>query len=162
MFYTADLHIHSHYAKATSPLLNLDTLYQWAQVKGIDVIGTGDFTHPAWLAELKERLVPDGKGFYYLKNPPATTALQGMRLAHKELRFCLSAEVGTEYIINDKKYIVHHLLYAPDFETVKKINKKLSAYADLSADGRPTIILSSRSLLERSAQWAVSDTSLAT
>ncbi len=148
MFYTADLHIHSHYASHTSPELNLDTLYQWAQVKGIDVMGTGDFTHPAWLAELKERLVPDGNGLFYLKNPPAATALHGISPNHRDLRFCLSAEVGTEYIINDKKHIVHHLLYAPDFETVKKINKKLSVYADLSADGRPTIILSSQSLLE--------------
>ncbi|MEP6727711.1 MAG: endonuclease Q family protein [Bacteroidota bacterium] len=148
MFYTADLHIHSHYAGGTSPELNLDTIYQWAQVKGIDVIGTGDFTHPLWLAELKERLLPDGNGFFYLKNPPATTALHGIHPTHKDLRFCLSAEVSTEYMHDNKKRVVHHLLYAPDFDTVKKINKKLSAYADLSADGRPSIILSSRSLLE--------------
>jgi len=148
MFYTADLHIHSHYAGGTSPNLNLDTIYQWAQVKGIDVIGTGDFTHPAWLAELKERLAPDGNGFFYLKKPPATTALHGIQPSHKDLRFCLSAEVSTEYIHENKKHIVHHLLYAPDFDTVKKINKKLGAYADLSADGRPSIILSSGSLLE--------------
>ncbi|MEO5684192.1 MAG: endonuclease Q family protein [Chitinophagaceae bacterium] len=148
MFYTADLHIHSHYASKTSKYLNLDTLYQWAQVKGIDVVGSGDFTHPAWLATLKERLLPDGNGFFYLKNMPVATALPGIRPSHKDLRFCLSAEVSTEYIHENKKRVVHHLLYAPDFETVKKINKKLGTYADLSADGRPTIILSSRSLME--------------
>ena len=59
MFYIADLHIHSHYAQATSKNLNLETLYQWAKVKGIHVIGTGDFTHPAWMNELQEKLVPD-------------------------------------------------------------------------------------------------------
>ena len=70
MYYTADLHIHSHYAEATSPNLNLETLYQWAKIKGVNVIGTGDFTHPAWMAELKEKLRPDGNGFFILKHPP--------------------------------------------------------------------------------------------
>ena len=74
--------------------------------------------------------------------------MPGVNPSHKNIRFCLSAEVSTEYICQDKKRVVHHLLYAPDFDTVKKINKKLSVYADLSADARPTIILSSRSLLE--------------
>jgi DNA helicase-2/ATP-dependent DNA helicase PcrA len=148
MLYKADLHIHSHYASHTSKELNLETLYQWAQVKGIDVLGTGDFTHPAWLEELETKLIPDGDGFFYLKNPPAATALPGISPGHKAVRFCLSAEVSTEYMHENKKRVIHHLLYAPDFATAKKINKKLSAYADLRADGRPTIILSSGSLLE--------------
>ena len=70
MSFLADLHIHSRYAYATSKNLNLETLYQWAQIKGISVIGTGDFTHPAWVSELREKLVEDGNGLFRLKNPP--------------------------------------------------------------------------------------------
>ncbi len=111
-------------------------------------MGTGDFTHPAWLAELKERLEPDGHGFFHLKNPPTRAAVPGTRSSQRPVKFCLSAEVSTEYVHLGKKRVVHHLLYAPDFDTVKKINMKLGAYADLTADARPTIILSSHSLLE--------------
>lgn len=67
MFYLADLHTHSHYAAATSPTLCLETLYQWALIKGIDVVGTGNFTHPGWLKELEEKLQPAGNGFYTLQ-----------------------------------------------------------------------------------------------
>ena len=70
MFFIADLHTHSHYAGATSPNLCLETLYQWAKIKGVHVIGTGDFTHPGWFNELKEKLLPDGNGFFLLKDPP--------------------------------------------------------------------------------------------
>ena len=59
MRYIADLHVHSHYSRATSKNLNLESLYQWAKIKGINVVGTGDFTHPEWFAELKEKLQPD-------------------------------------------------------------------------------------------------------
>src|SRR5712691_9167860 len=124
MFYIADLHIHSHYAKATNLTLNLETLYQWAQVKGIHVLGTGDFTHPAWLKELKEKLAPQENGLFKLKNPSVTNALPGISTTNTEVHFCLSAEISCEYNDNGKPRKIHHLVYAPDFETAEKINRR--------------------------------------
>lgn len=148
MFYKADLHIHSHYAKATSPELTLETLYQWAQLKGIEVLGTGDFTHPAWFSELKEKLAPEGNGLFRLKNPPALPALEGLKVKNTDVQFCLSTEISSVYTYDNKTRKNHNLVYAPDFETAERINKKLSVLTDLAADGRPTIALSSRDLLE--------------
>jgi DNA helicase II / ATP-dependent DNA helicase PcrA len=146
MFYIADLHVHAHYAGATSKYANLETLYQWAQVKGIDLIGTGDFTHPAWINELQEKLQPAGNGFYLLKNAPLAPALPGIKVQHKNIHFCLSAEVCCVYTLNGKEYSNHHLLYAPDFKTALQINKRLSQFADLSVDGRPTLPITAQQL----------------
>lgn len=148
MKYIADLHTHSHYAQATSPTLNLETMYQWAQVKGINILGTGDFTHPAWIKELKEKLVPDGNGFFKLKQPPAAPPMPGMKLSNTDVRFCLSTEISSVYSYNGKTRKNHNLVYAPDFETAERINKRLSTLTNLAADGRPTIGLSSRDMLE--------------
>ncbi len=148
MFYIADLHTHSRYARATSPNLGLDTLYQWAQAKGIHLVSTGDFTHPAWFSELQERLIPEGNGFFRLADPPATPALPGLQVADIPVRFCLSTEISCVYHFDGKTRKNHHLVYAPDFETVRQINQQLARYGDLAADGRPTVSLSSRDLLE--------------
>lgn len=148
MFYIADLHIHSHYAQATSKNLNLETLYQWARVKGIHVIGTGDFTHPAWIQELQEKLLPDGAGFFRLKNPPKEPALQGLKVEDIDVRFCLSTEISCVYRHDGKLRKNHHLVYVPDFETALRLNQRISHAGNLAADGRPTISMSSRDLLE--------------
>lgn len=148
MFYIADLHTHSHYAQACSKFLTLETMYQWAQTKGIHVIGTGDFTHPAWFNEIKEKLVPDGNGLFKLKHPPTLPALPGLKVKDIDVRFCLSTEISSVYTFNNKIRKNHNLVYAPDLETVDHINTKLSAIADLAADGRPTIGLSSHDLFE--------------
>lgn len=148
MFFIADLHIHSHYAKATSKDLNLETLYQWAQAKGIHLIGTGDFTHPGWLQELEEKLVPDGSGFFRLKHPPEAPAMPGLKITNIDVRFCLSAEVSCVYHYDGLLRKNHHLIYVPDIDTAKRLNVRLSDKGDLAADGRPTISLSSRDLLE--------------
>src|SRR5882724_5958973 len=132
MFYKADLHIHSHYSRATSKDLNLESLYQWAQVKGINIVGTGDFTHPAWFKELKEKLEPDGNGFFRLKEPPLTSALQGMKVKDIDVRFCLSTEICSIYQYNNKTRKNHNLVYAPDFDTVHRINEKLTHLTDLA------------------------------
>src|SRR5690349_3262610 len=97
MFYIADLHTHSHYAQATSKSLNLESMYQWAQVKGIHLLGTGDFTHPAWFKELQEKLIPDGNGFFTLNQIPVTAALPGIQPQHTDTRFCLSTEISCVY-----------------------------------------------------------------
>lgn len=147
MYFIADLHVHSHYAAATSKFLNLDTLYQWAKIKGIDVIGTGDFTHPAWFVELKERLQPLGNGFFKLKNPPQQLP-SGIKNSSQEPRFCLTTEINCETVFNGRLRRVHNLLYVPSFETAQKIINKLAPMANLEADGRPTIKLPPRDLLE--------------
>jgi len=151
MYFTADLHVHSHYAEATSKLLTLDALYQSARIKGIDVIGTGDFTHPGWLAELKERLQPEGNGFFRLKNPPADLPYE-IAKSGREPRFCLTSEINCETVYNGRLRRVHNLIYAPDFETVQRINKRLEGMCNLAANGRPTIHLPSRDLLEITLQ----------
>ncbi len=148
MFYIADLHVHSHYSRATSSNLNLESLYQWARVKGINVVGTGDFTHPGWLKELKEKLEPDGSGLFRLKNPPREPAMPGIKVQDIDVRFCLSAEISSIYKYGEKVRKNHNLIYAPDFETVNRINARLSTIGNLTADGRPILGLSSRDLLE--------------
>ena len=148
MFYIADLHTHSHYAGATSPNLCLETLYQWALIKGIDVVSTGDFTHPAWIKELKEKLQPSDNGFYTLKQLPANDALPGIRTKGRKIYFCLSVEVSCEYFINKRKFRTHQLIYAKDFETAHCINKILAKYGNLGADGRPSLHLQSHELFK--------------
>lgn len=148
MCYIADLHTHSHYAGATSPNLCLETLYQWALIKGIDVVSTGDFTHPAWIKELEEKLQSAGNGFYTLKQTPTAGAFAGIKTQHRTVYFCLSVEVSCEYIINRKKYRTHQLIYASNFETVHRINRILSKYGSLAADGRPSLYLQSHELFK--------------
>lgn len=147
MYFTADLHIHSRYAAATSKYLGLDTLYQWARIKGIDVIGTGDFTHPAWFAELKDRLKPLGNGFFALRNPPADLPYP-VKGPGNEPVFCLTTEINCETVYNGRLRRVHNLVYAPNFEVVEKITARIAKMCNLAEDGRPTLKLPSRDLLE--------------
>ncbi len=146
MPYIADLHVHSHYSRATSKDLHLESLYQWAQIKGIDVVGTGDFTHPQWLRELQTKLVPEDNGFFRLKHPPPT--LPGLKYQAKDVSFCLTAEISSIYKQGGQVRKNHNLLYAPDWDTVAKINSKLATIGNLKADGRPILGLPARNLLE--------------
>jgi len=148
MFYNSDLHIHSHFADATSPKLQLESLYQFANIKGINVLGTGDFTHPGWVAEISKKLAPAGNGFYRLTDPPKEPGIPGIMFKDSDPQFCLSAEVSCSYVSNGKQRSIHHLLFAPSVAVVESINKRLSVYGDLLDDGRPTINLTSRNLLE--------------
>lgn len=148
MLYIADLHVHSHYSRATSKNLNLESLYQWARVKGIHIVGTGDFTHPQWFKEIKEKLEPDGNGLFRLKNPPKDPALPGIKVQDIDVRFCLSTEISSIYKHGDKVRKNHNLVYAPDFDTVARINARLSTIGNLKADGRPILGLPARDLLE--------------
>lgn len=147
MFYIADLHLHSHYSRATSKDLNLESLYQWARVKGINIVGTGDFTHPLWFKELKEKLEPDGTGLFRLKNPPKED-VPGFACADIDVRFCLTSEISSIYKHGDKVRKNHNCVYAPDLETVARINARLSQIGNLEADGRPILGLPARDLLE--------------
>jgi DNA helicase-2/ATP-dependent DNA helicase PcrA len=153
MTYTADLHIHSRFSRATSKAADLEGYYRWAKIKGIDLLGTGDFTHPAWLKELKEKLVPDDGGFFRLKEPPKNHPSEldfKDKFPHDiDVRFCLSAELTTIYKKNDKTRKVHSVVFAPDFSTVEKIIKKLTLLGkNLASDGRPILGLDTKNLLE--------------
>ena len=149
MRYIADLHVHSYYSRATSRALDLDSLYHWAQIKGIDVVGTGDFTHPAWREEIREKLVCMGNGFFKLKERASSAFLpEGMHPEDRAIYFCLSTEVNCIYRYEGRVYKSHHLIYVPDFSTAEKLSRRLSAFGDLAADGRPTLTMSAHQLLE--------------
>jgi uncharacterized protein (TIGR00375 family) len=149
MKYIADLHIHSHFSIATSKFANLEGYCQWARVKGIQLLGTGDFTHPGWFKEIREKLEPAETGLYKLKNsPPPPSELEGLTLPAFDVRFCLSAEISSIYKKGDKTRKVHSLIFAPDMDTAAKINARLDVLGNIRSDGRPILGLDPKSLLE--------------
>ncbi|MFZ5774420.1 MAG: UvrD-helicase domain-containing protein [Thermodesulfobacteriota bacterium] len=148
MPYIADLHIHSPYSRATSPSGDLAGLCAWARIKGIQVVATGDFTHPAWFNRLKEELVPAEPGLFRLKDETVPPALPGVIPAETPIRFLLSAEVSSIYKRHGKVRKVHNLLYAPDFASAERINATLAGIGNIESDGRPILGLDSRDLLE--------------
>ena len=148
MKFIADFHTHSLYSRATSKKSNLQGFYSWARVKGINVIGTGDFTHPEWFSYLKENLIPAEPGFFKLKNENLPSAIENTNTENIAVRFILTAEISSIYKKNDRVRKVHNLLFAPDFESVEKINAKLSSIGNVKSDGRPILGLDSKNLLE--------------
>ncbi|HKC15015.1 MAG TPA: endonuclease Q family protein [Patescibacteria group bacterium] len=137
MEYVCDFHLHSKYSRAVSQNMILGEMERFALKKGIDVLTASDFTHPLWFRELKAQLVEDGEGVYKLKN------------SDSKVRFVLSTEISSIYSQGGKTRRVHNLVFAPSLETVEKINAELiKRGANLSADGRPIIGLSSRNLLD--------------
>ncbi len=149
MDYIADLHIHSPYSRATSPQSTLAGLAGWARVKGIQVIGTGDFTHPGWFRCLKEQLEPAEPGLFRLKNEAAIVSpLAGVTPAPAPLRFLLSAEISSIYKRHGVVRKVHNLLYVPDFASAERLNVRLAGIGNIASDGRPILGLDSRDLLE--------------
>ncbi|MFZ5426111.1 MAG: UvrD-helicase domain-containing protein [Thermodesulfobacteriota bacterium] len=149
--YRADLHIHSKYSRATSKGLTPRHLAAWARAKGLDVVATGDFTHPQWLQDLKEQLVPDGQGLMRLKDArglePEIPWLAGYPLPG-HAKFLLSAEISSIYKRGGKVRKVHNLVYVPGFEAAEKLNARLARVGNLASDGRPILGLDSRHLLE--------------
>ena len=141
MKYIADLHIHSKFSRATSREMVLDTLALWAKVKGIKLLATGDFTHPEWLFLLKQKLEPAENGVFRLKNimPTENEYLKSVSLSPDDVYFILSSEISFIYSKKGKVRKIHILLLAPDFESVDKINGKLSGLGNLRSDGRPIL-----------------------
>ena len=145
MFY-ADLHIHSRYSRATSRDCDLPHLDLWARKKGIALVGTGDFTHPAWRQELQEQLLPAEEGLYRLK--------EAYRLAwdsawpQGEPRFLVTGEISSIYKQGGKTRKVHNVLLLPSLEAAEKLALRLERIGNLQADGRPILGLSSHDLLE--------------
>ncbi len=147
-FYT-DLHLHSFYSRATSKNLNLEHLHLWAQIKGIDVVGTADFVHPGWMKELEQKLEPAEEGFFKLKPKYVkTTQDQVPKACRADVRFTLTVEISNIYKRLDRVRKVHNLLYAPHFKAAKKIQSRLDAIGNIKSDGRPILGLDSRDLLE--------------
>jgi DNA helicase II / ATP-dependent DNA helicase PcrA len=145
----ADLHIHSRFSRACSKDCEIPNLAWWAARKGITVVGTGDFTHPAWAAELAESLIPAEPGLLRLR--PELESRLGRTLppnCARDVRFMLSTEISTIYKRDDATRKVHHLLYAPTFEAASAITTALAKVGNLASDGRPILGLDSRHLLE--------------
>jgi DNA helicase II / ATP-dependent DNA helicase PcrA len=149
----ADLHVHSKYSRATSRDLDLEHLAAWAARKGIAVVGTGDFTHPAWRAELKEKLVPAEPGLFRLRPEIERAIAPNLPAACRTpVRFMLSVEISTIYKKGEKTRKIHHLIYAADFATVDRISERLARIGNIASDGRPILGLDSRDLLEITLQ----------
>ncbi len=152
MAFYADLHIHSKYSRATSKNCDLEHLALWARKKGISIVGTGDFTHPVWIAELKDKLVPAEPGLFRLRPDLERAVEEQLPLAcqgsQTTTRFMLSVEISTIYKKGDKTRKIHHLVYAPDFDSADRVITSLSKIGNLQSDGRPILGLDSRHLLE--------------
>lgn len=149
MAFYADLHIHSKYSRATSKSCDLENLAYWARKKGIAVVGTGDFTHPAWRTELREKLVPAEAGLFRLRDDLERMVERRVSIPGQcATRFLLSVEISTIYKKGDRTRKIHHLVYAPDFDSVERMVRRLSRIGNLNADGRPILGLDSRDLLE--------------
>ena len=159
MRFIADFHIHSKYSRATSPQMDLEHLDKAAKIKGVQVISTGDFTHPAWFKELQDKLRPAEPGLFKLKSgiiishpEPASEGSQEnetLRLRPQGdgvTRFILTTEISCIYSKNGRVRKAHILIFAPDFATVEKINNQLSAIGNLKADGRPILGLDAKEL----------------
>jgi DNA helicase-2/ATP-dependent DNA helicase PcrA len=148
MFY-ADLHIHSKYSRACSRDCDLEHLAWWGARKGISVLGTGDFTHPAWVEELQSTLVPAEPGLFRLRPELERRVARTLPASCRSpMRFLLSVEISTIYKKGDKTRKVHHLLYAPNFAAAERITNALAKIGNLASDGRPILGLDSRHLLE--------------
>ncbi len=128
----ADLHLHSRYSRATSRDMDLAGLARWAKLKGIQLLGTGDFTHPAWFKELVAGLRPAGEGIY----------------EYEGTHFLFTAEVAAVWSFGGRQRRVHFLLLAPSAEDAGRIGKELASFGNLAADGRPTLGITGEKLVE--------------
>ena len=129
--YAADLHVHSPHSRATSRELTLPNLARWARLKGIDLLATGDFTHPTWLAELRENLTETSEGLY----------------AYDGVSFVIGGEVACMAEQGGRKRRVHALIFVPGLDAAERVNAALAKLGDLASDGRPVLRASPRQLL---------------
>jgi uncharacterized protein (TIGR00375 family) len=148
MKFVADFHIHSHYSVATSRDLKPESLDLWGRIKGIRVIGAGDFTHPEWVKELKNKLEEAEPGLFRLKDK-FRRETQSHPSPEREVRFLLTAEISTIYKKSARVRKTHNIIFAPDFKTCEKIQKKITKIGgNITSDGRPILGMDSRNLLE--------------
>ena len=137
MEYVADLHLHSKYSRAVSPDMILSNMAFWAFKKGLDLLSTGDWTHPLWIREIKQSLEEKEEGLF------------GLKSQNSKIRFLLSTEISSIYTQNGKVHRIHNLIFSPNVEVCEKINAELRKRGcNLNSDGRPIIGLSSEALCE--------------
>ena len=149
MRFYADLHIHSKYSRACSKDCDIEHLTWWARRKGITVVGTGDFTHPAWFGHLREVLEPAEPGLFRLRPELDAEMSAGMPASCAgAVRFMLSVEISTIYKFGERTRKVHHLCYVPDFAAAEEFTRRLGRIGNLGSDGRPILGLDARDLLE--------------
>lgn len=149
MLFKADFHIHSHYSRATSKEMNLVSLTKWGQLKGLNVIGTGDFTHPKYFAEIQEYLEPAEEGLYKLKDKYKKAIDKEVFDSCKgPMRFLLSVEISSIYKKNNKVRKVHNIVLMPNIESAAKLNERLNKIGNIKSDGRPILGLDSKELLK--------------
>ena len=132
----ADFHVHSRYSRATSRDMEVETLARWARWKGVTLLGTGDFTHPTYFAELKAKLAPTGNGLFVLKRGP------------RDVSFMLTVEVSNVYVQGGRQRRIHTLIFAPSLEIAARINRVLAGYGKLASDGRPMLGCAARDLAQ--------------
>jgi uncharacterized protein (TIGR00375 family) len=165
----ADLHIHSKYSRAVSQDMILENIDVWARKKGIQVMGTGDFTHPQWFNEIKTKLEPAGNELFKLKggrvlhsSPPDFATTKSLRAGITNItgndsriqnpasftHFMLTTEISSIYSKGGKARRIHNLIFAPSIEAVEKINTKLGWIGNLKSDGRPILGLDAKELLK--------------
>lgn len=142
----ADLHIHSRYSMATSKEGTPEYLDLWARKKGIAIVGTGDFTHPAWRKELRECLEPAEEGLYQLKKE--CILKEADTFSGDNPRFVITGEISSIYKKNGRTRKVHNLILLPGLEAAEKLSKKLETIGNIYSDGRPILGLDSHNLLE--------------
>ena len=134
----ADLHIHSKYSRATSEKMDIDEITRFAKIKGLNLVGTGDFTHPRWLEELKEKLVAvqDADLYTFRKDPSS------------QVYFMITSEVSTIFTFENEAKKIHHVILTPNLATASQINERLALHGNLSVDGRPTLDMTAPQLVE--------------
>jgi uncharacterized protein (TIGR00375 family) len=142
MKFIADFHVHSKYSRATSKDMDVENTAKWASLKGVSLLGTGDFTHPFYFAELKQKLRPLGNGLFALKEEYYKNASQA------DVYFMLTTEVSNMFQQGGGSRRIHTMIFAPNFEVVEKINSELSELGKLSSDGRPIFGFSAKELVE--------------
>jgi len=130
MEFVADFHIHSKYSRATSRDMDTQHIAEWAKLKGITLMGTGDFTHHLWLEELKSRLEDLGNGLF----------------KYNDVYFILTSEISSIYSKKGKTYRIHNMVFSPSFKTTDRINETLSRCGNLASDGRPILGLDASEL----------------
>ncbi|MBI3282539.1 DNA helicase UvrD [Candidatus Curtissbacteria bacterium] len=152
MKFVTDLHLHSKYSRAVSQNMTLSNLALWAKYKGINVVATGDFTHPFWFDQLRNELEPTENGLYRLKKIATSLDKLGTRNdrdGKSDVYFLLSCEVSSIYSQGGKTRRIHNLFFFPTLSSVEKFNRELLARgANLRSDGRPIVGIPSRDLLE--------------
>jgi len=138
----ADLHIHSRFSRATSQKMTVTEITRFARIKGLTLVGTGDFTHPKWFNELSEELTEvSGTSLYGSKKHPESP-----------LRYMITVEVCTIFNFDEKTKKIHHVIFTPSLETATQINDRLKRYGSLSVDGRPTLDMTAPQLVEEVMQ----------